>query len=73
MSGYMNRTLQDALDRAEYDKDTLPLIVQVEPSDYDRIILAEEIRRLRGIVSSYRLQADQQHYRDKVRMMTRKK
>ena len=47
---YLGRTLQDALQRAEYDKETLPQVVQVEPSDYDRIILAEEIARLEKLV-----------------------
>lgn len=47
---YLGRTLKDALQRVEYDRETLPQIVQVEPSDYDRIILAEEIARLEKLV-----------------------
>ena len=47
---YLGRTLQDAIARAEYDKETLPQVVQVEPSDYDRIIMAEEINRLQKLV-----------------------
>ena len=47
---YLGRTLQDALQRVEYDRETLPQVVQVEPSDYDRIILAEEIARLEKLV-----------------------
>ena len=47
---YLGRTLQDAIARAEYDKETLPQVVQVEPSDYDRILMAEEIARLRSLV-----------------------
>lgn len=47
---YLGRTLGDALARADYDKETLPHVVQVEPSDYDRIILAEYIRILEAIV-----------------------
>lgn len=48
---YLGRTLQDALQRAEYDKETLPQVVQVEPSDYDRIILAEYIHILEAILA----------------------
>ena len=48
---YLGRTLQDALQRAEYDKETLPQVVQVEPSDYDRIILAEYIKILEAILA----------------------
>lgn len=50
MTDYMGRTLKDALQRAEYDRETLPQVVQVEPSDYDRIILVEEIARLQKLV-----------------------
>ena len=48
---YLGRTLHDAISRAEYDKTTLPQIVQVEPADYDRIILVEYIRILEEIVA----------------------
>lgn len=48
---YLGRTLQDAIARAEYDKETLPQVVQVEPSDYDRIILVEYIKILEAIIA----------------------
>ena len=48
---YLGRTLQDAIARAEYDKTTLPQVVQVEPSDYDRIILVEYIKILEAIIA----------------------
>ena len=41
---YLGRTLEDALNRADQDKIDLPLVAQVYPADYDRIILAEYIR-----------------------------
>ena len=50
---YLGRTLHDALARAEYDKETLPQVVQVEPADYDRIIMADEIANLRNLVDIY--------------------
>ena len=40
------RTLKQALERADRDREEIPRLVQVSPSDYDRIILAEEIDRL---------------------------
>ena len=43
ISDYLGRKLEDSLIRAEKDKEELPQIVQVFPSDYDRIIMAEEI------------------------------
>lgn len=47
---YLGRTLQDALALAERHREELPQIVQVSPSDYDRIIMAEEIARLKSLV-----------------------
>ena len=47
---YLGRTLQDALAYAEQQREELPQIVQVVPHDYDRIIMAEEIDRLRKLV-----------------------
>lgn len=64
MTEYLGRTLDDALARAEKDKEELPQIVQVEPHDYDRIIMAEEIQRLRklteiaGLIFSHNLTPD---------------
>jgi hypothetical protein len=46
---YLGRTLEDALNRADQDKENLPNIVQVYPSDYDRVILAEYIRILEAV------------------------
>ncbi len=50
MTEFLGRTLEDALAYAEQQREELPQIVQVEPHDYDRIILAEEIKRLRSLV-----------------------
>lgn len=47
---YLGRTLQDALAYAERQREDLPQIVQVEPHDYDRILMAEEIARLKSLV-----------------------
>ena len=49
---YMGRTLDDALAYAEKQREELPQIVQVEPHDYDRIIMAEEIARLKNLVDA---------------------
>ena len=46
---YLGRTLEDALNRADQDKIDLPLVAQVYPADYDRIILAEYIRILEAV------------------------
>jgi hypothetical protein len=48
---YLGRTLEDALNRADQDKIDLPL--QVNPSDYDCIILAEYIRILEAVCGPY--------------------
>jgi hypothetical protein len=55
MSGapYLGRTLEDALNRADQDKIDLPLVAQVYPADYDRIILAEYIRILEAICAPH--------------------
>ena len=50
---YLGRTLEDALNRADQDKIDLPLVAQVYPADYDRIILAEYIRILESICAPY--------------------
>jgi hypothetical protein len=50
---YLGRTLEDALNRADQDKIKLPNTVQVYPSDYDRIILAEYIRILEAICAPH--------------------
>ena len=50
---YLGRTLADALNRADQDKINLPQTVQVYPSDYDRIILAEYIRILEAICAPH--------------------
>lgn len=46
----LGRTLEDALAYAERQREELPQIVQVVPHDYDRIIMADEIKRLRSLV-----------------------
>ena len=53
MTDYMGRTLEDALAYAEQQREELPQIVQVVPHDYDRIIMAEEIAKLRNLVDIY--------------------
>ena len=40
------RNVDDAMYRAERDKQELPRVVQVYPHDWDRVILADEIYRL---------------------------
>ena len=50
---YLGRTLEDALNRADQDKIDLPLVAQVYPADYDRIILAEYIRILESICAPH--------------------
>lgn len=50
---YLGRTLEDALNRADQDKINLPQTVQVEPADYDHIILAEYIRILEAICAPH--------------------
>ena len=61
---YLGRTLADALALAEKHREELPKIVQVSPSDYDRIIMAEEITRLQklvelaGVIFSHNLTPD---------------
>lgn len=47
MTKYMGRTLKDAMIAAVRRENDLPHIVQVEPSDYDTIIMSAEITRLR--------------------------
>jgi hypothetical protein len=50
---YLGRTLEDALNRADQDKIDLPQVAQVEPADYDCIILAEYIRILEAICAPH--------------------
>jgi len=42
----MDRTLEDAINLANKQREELPHIVQVIPSDYDRIIMADRIAEL---------------------------
>lgn len=49
---HQNRTLQDAIDLANKQKDELQHIVQVVPSDYDRIIMADRIIELETAVNT---------------------
>jgi formyltetrahydrofolate hydrolase len=46
---YLGRTLEDALKRADQDEIELRQVAQVNPSDYDRIILAQYIRILEAV------------------------
>jgi len=41
------RSVEQAMDRAEQKKHDLPLVVQVYARDWDLVILADEIKRLR--------------------------
>lgn len=50
---YLGRTLEDALNRADQDKIEIPQVAQVEPADYDRIILAGYIRILEAICAPH--------------------
>ena len=50
----VNRTLEEALALAEKQRLELPQIVQVVPSDHDRIIMADEIARLREEAEIFR-------------------
>jgi CRISPR/Cas system CMR-associated protein Cmr3 (group 5 of RAMP superfamily) len=49
---YLNRTLQDAINLANKQRDELQHIVQVQPSDYDRIIMADRITELETAVNT---------------------
>ena len=51
MSGapYLGRTLEDALNRADQDEIELRQVAQVNPADYDRIIIAQYIRILEAV------------------------
>ncbi len=44
------RTIEDALRSAEQKRKELPLVVQVYASDWDTIVLADEIYRLRQLL-----------------------
>lgn len=46
MSEYMGRTIDDAIKAARKREGDLPHIVQVLPSDYDTIIMADRIETL---------------------------
>ena len=48
----LDRTLDDALAYAEQQRVELPQIAQVNPSDYDRILMADEIARLKRLVDT---------------------
>jgi len=52
MSEYMGRTLEQAIQAAAKLKEELPHIAQVYPSDYDKIIMAAEIERLRAVLDN---------------------
>ncbi len=46
---YLGRTLEDALNRADQDEIELRQVAQVNPADYDCIILAQYIRILEAV------------------------
>ena len=48
-----DRTLEQALARADKVEQELPKIVQVVPSDWDIVILAKEVRRLKQLIWEY--------------------
>ena len=48
-----DRTLEQALARAEKVEQELPKIVQVVPSDWDIVILAKEVKRLKQLIWNY--------------------
>lgn len=41
--------LNDALDRAAKRETELPQVIQVRVSDWDTVVLADEVRRLRAL------------------------
>ena len=41
------RSVEDALRRAEVNKEEIPHIVQVLATDWDLVLLADEVKRLR--------------------------
>ncbi len=47
-----DRTLDEALARAKQTEDELPRIIQVHRSDWDVVILADEVRRLRSVINT---------------------
>lgn len=47
-----DRTLAEALNHAENKRAELPHIVQVVPSDWDIVILANEIKRLNFVLDN---------------------
>jgi hypothetical protein len=49
------RTLKQALDRAEIKKTEMSQICQLYPSDWDTIILANEVIKLRKIIKKIQL------------------
>jgi hypothetical protein len=59
MTDHMGRTLADAIKAAAKLKGELPHIVQVYPSDYDTIIMAAEIERLREALMDCWLKHDE--------------
>jgi hypothetical protein len=51
-----DRTLKQALDRAEIKKSEMSQICQLYPSDWDTIILANEVIKLRKIIKKIQLE-----------------
>ena len=49
---YGGRTLEEALAHAEKNCEELPQVVQVWPSDWDIVLLSDEVQRLRPVVEA---------------------
>jgi len=45
------RSVEEVMKRAEWMSDILPKIVQVHAADWDIVILADEIKRLREMIT----------------------
>ena len=45
-------TLDEALRRAKQTEEDLPRIIQVNVSDWDNVVLADEVRRLRKVINN---------------------
>jgi hypothetical protein len=48
------RSVEDALRDAERQRYELPLVVQVYAYEWDKVILADEIHRLRSMMPNYK-------------------
>lgn len=53
-----DRTLEQALARADKVEQELPKVIQVVPSDWDIVILAKEVRRLKKLIAKQKTRTD---------------